>query len=149
MSPRAAGDRRESESETLAKVSLSSVSAAAAEVSTFPLDALKTRLQLHRSTCGGSGGGVLRVAGELVRDGGLYRGLSPAVLRHLFYTPLRIVGYEHLRSSLASRGREVGLLEKAIAGGASGVAAQVVASPADLIKTRSLLSSSFEELKWI
>ncbi|XP_037477981.1 mitochondrial uncoupling protein 3 [Triticum urartu] len=135
MSPRAAGDRRESE--TLAKVSLSSVSAAAAEVSTFPLDALKTRLQLHRSTgVGGGGGGVVRVAGELVRDGGLYRGLSPAVLRHLFYTPLRIVGYEHLRSSLAGGGREVGLLEKAGAGGASGVAAQVVASPADLIKVR-------------
>lgn len=138
MSPRAAGDRRESE--TLAKVSLSSVSAAAAEVSTFPLDALKTRLQLHRSTGvgggGGGGGGVLRVAGELVRDGGLYRGLSPAVLRHLFYTPLRIVGYEHLRSSLASGGREVGLLEKAIAGGASGVAAQCRWWQAQLILSR-------------
>jgi solute carrier family 25 uncoupling protein 27 len=113
------GDRRE----TLAKVSLSSVSAAAAEMSTFPIDALKIRLQLHRSP--GGGGGVLRVAGELVRDGGLYRGLSPAVLRHLFYTPLRIVGYEHLRSYLAGGGREVGLAEKAIAGGVSGVAAQV------------------------
>lgn len=136
MSPRAAGDRRESE--TLAKVSLSSVSAAAAEVSTFPLDALKTRLQLHRSTGGGGGGGggVLRVARELVRDGGLYRGLSPAVLRHLFYTPLRIVGYEHLRSSLTSGDREVGLLEKAIAGGASGVAAQCRWWQVQLISSR-------------
>jgi solute carrier family 25 uncoupling protein 27 len=118
------GGRRE----TLAKVSLSSVSAAAAEVSTFPIDALKIRLQLHRSPGGGGGGGVFRVAGELVRDGGLYRGLSPAVLRHLFYTPLRIVGYERLRATLASGGREVGLLEKAIAGGVSGVAAQVTCS---------------------
>ncbi|KAL6650802.1 hypothetical protein ACP70R_009727 [Stipagrostis hirtigluma subsp. patula] len=118
---------------TLAKVSLSSVSAAAAEAATYPIDAVKTRLQLHRS---GGGGGVIRVAGELVRDGGLYRGLSPAVLRHLMYTPLRIVGYEHLRSSLAGGGREVGLVEKALAGGVSGIAAQVVASPADLIKIR-------------
>ncbi|KAL6838343.1 hypothetical protein ACP4OV_031847 [Aristida adscensionis] len=123
---------------TLAKVSLSSVSAAAAEAATFPIDAVKTRLQLHRSpgAGGGGGGGVLRVAGELVRDGGLYRGLSPAVLRHLMYTPLRIVGYEHLRSSLAGGGREVGLVEKALAGGVSGIAAQVVSSPADLIKVR-------------
>uniref|UniRef100_A0A0A9FYW0 Uncoupling protein 3 n=1 Tax=Arundo donax TaxID=35708 RepID=A0A0A9FYW0_ARUDO len=66
----------------------------------------------------------------------MYRGLSPAVLRHLMYTPLRIVGYEHLRATLASGGREVGLLEKAFAGGLSGIAAQMVASPADLIKIR-------------
>jgi solute carrier family 25 uncoupling protein 27 len=127
MSNRAAAAGEGGRRETLAKISLSSASAAAAEVSTFPIDALKIRLQLHRSPGGGGGGGggVLRVAGELVRDGGLYRGLSPAILRHLFYTPLRIVGYERLRATLASGGREVGLLEKAIAGGVSGVAAQV------------------------
>ncbi|PUZ47390.1 hypothetical protein GQ55_7G160700 [Panicum hallii var. hallii] len=121
---------------TLAKVSLSSVSAAMAEASTYPLDALKTRLQLHRSPGGAGGGGVIRVAAELARDGGVYRGFSPAVLRHLMYTPLRIVGYEHLRSTLASGGREAGVAEKALAGGLSGVSAQVVASPADLIKVR-------------
>ncbi|CAO2042475.1 unnamed protein product [Urochloa humidicola] len=123
---------------TLAKVSLSSISAAMAEASTYPLDAVKTRLQLHRNP-GGAGGGrvsVIRVASELVRDGGVYRGFSPAVLRHLMYTPLRIVGYEHLRSILASGGREVGVVEKALAGGLSGITAQVVASPADLIKVR-------------
>ncbi|CAL5031770.1 unnamed protein product [Urochloa decumbens] len=123
---------------TLAKVSLSSVSAAMAEASTYPLDAVKTRLQLHRSPGGAGGGGVsvIRVASELVRDGGVYRGFSPAVLRHLMYTPLRIVGYEHLRSTLASGGREAGVVEKALSGGISGIAAQVVASPADLIKVR-------------
>ncbi|CAN6235171.1 unnamed protein product [Urochloa humidicola] len=123
---------------TLAKVSLSSVSAAMAEASTYPLDAVKTRLQLHRSPGGAGGGGVsvIRVASELVRDGGVYRGFSPAVLRHLMYTPLRIVGYEHLRSTLASEGREARVVEKALAGGLSGIAAQVVASPADLIKVR-------------
>ncbi|CAN6270001.1 unnamed protein product [Urochloa humidicola] len=123
---------------TLAKVSLSSISAAMAEASTYPLDAVKTRLQLHRSPGGAGGGGVsvIRVASELVRDGGVYRGFSPAVLRHLMYTPLRIVGYEHLRSTLASGGREVGVVEKALAGGLSGITAQVVASPADLIKVR-------------
>jgi len=52
------------------------------------------------------------------------------------YTPVRIVGYEHLRSTLASGGREASVVEKALAGGLSGIAAQVVASPADLIKVR-------------
>ena len=110
---------------TLAKVSLSSVSAAMAEASTYPLDALKTRLQLHRSPGAAGGGGVIRAAAELARDGGVYRGFSPAVLRHLMYTPLRIVGYEHLRSTLASGGREASVVEKALAGGLSGIAAQV------------------------
>nr|CAB3484673.1 unnamed protein product [Digitaria exilis] len=58
-----------------AAVSLSSVSAAMAEA-TYPLDALKTCLQLRRSPGGASGGGVLRVAAELARDGG-YTGSSP------------------------------------------------------------------------
>ena len=110
---------------TLAKVSLSSVSAAMAEASTNPLDALKTRLQLHRGPGGAGRGGVIRVAAELARDGGVYRGFSPAVLRHLMYTPVRIVGYEHLRSTLASGGREASVVEKALAGGLSGIAAQV------------------------
>ncbi|XP_040378998.1 mitochondrial uncoupling protein 3 isoform X1 [Oryza brachyantha] len=138
MSARAAGDGDGGRRNTLAKVSLSSLSAATAEAATFPIDAIKTRLQLHRSPVGGGGGGggVMRVAGELVRDGGIYRGLSPAVVRHLFYTPLRIVGYENLRSTFACGGREAGLLEKALAGGVSGIVAQVVASPADLIKVR-------------
>uniref|UniRef100_J3LYC6 Uncoupling protein 3 n=1 Tax=Oryza brachyantha TaxID=4533 RepID=J3LYC6_ORYBR len=138
MSARAAGDGDGGRRNTPAKVSLSSLSAATAEAATFPIDAIKTRLQLHRSPVGGGGGGggVMRVAGELVRDGGIYRGLSPAVVRHLFYTPLRIVGYENLRSTFACGGREAGLLEKALAGGVSGIVAQVVASPADLIKVR-------------
>ena len=110
---------------TLAKVSLSSVSAAMAEASTYPLDALKTRLQLHRSPGAAGGGGVIRAAAALARDGGVYRGFSPAVLRHLMYTPVRIVGYEHLRSTLASGGREASVVEKALAGGLSGIAAQV------------------------
>ncbi|KAG8064729.1 hypothetical protein GUJ93_ZPchr0004g38678 [Zizania palustris] len=118
----AAGDGDGGRHNTLAKVLLSSFSAVAAEVATFPIDAVKTRLQLHRSP---GGGGVLRVASELVCDGGIYRGLSPAILRHLCYTPLRIVGYEHLRSTFTSGGRETSLLEKALAGGFSGIVAQV------------------------
>lgn len=106
---------------TLVRVYLSSVSSAVAETVTYPIDAVKTRLQLHRSP----GAGVIRVVGELVRDGGMYCGLSPAVVRHLIYTPLRIVGYEHIRSYLADGGREVTLFEKGLAGGISGCFAQV------------------------
>lgn len=130
------GGRREAalELRTASKIGLASLSAAVAETATFPIDILKTRLQL----CGESsrppsrtrplaaaGGNSLRVAAEIWRKGGVlgfYSGLSPAVLRHLFYTPIRIVSYEHLRVAAAPDGS---LLGKALAGGVSGVIAQV------------------------
>lgn len=113
------------------KILLTSISAMVAETTTFPIDLMKTRLQLHgesqslgstRPTNG------FRVASEIVRQQGplgLYKGLSPAILRHLFYTPIRIVGYEHLRDSLKSDGGSLSLPAKALSGGLSGVIAQV------------------------
>ncbi|XP_008806179.1 mitochondrial uncoupling protein 3 [Phoenix dactylifera] len=140
---RSGGGGQGEERRTLAKIALTSLSAAVAETATFPIDIIKTRLQLHGESahlCPPAGtsaaGNALRVASEIWRKGGVlgfYSGLSPAVLRHLFYTPIRIVGYEHLRSAAGTDGS---LLGKALAGGASGVLAQVVASPADLIKVR-------------
>ncbi|PQQ19521.1 mitochondrial uncoupling protein 3 [Prunus yedoensis var. nudiflora] len=124
------------------KILLASISAMVAETTTFPIDLTKTRLQLHgESVSVGSArptNGFL-VASEIVRQQGplgLYKGLSPAILRHLFYTPIRIVGYEHLRSSLKTDGASLSLPAKALSGGISGVVAQLVASPADLVKVR-------------
>ncbi|KAK2969036.1 hypothetical protein RJ640_007901 [Escallonia rubra] len=80
-------------------VALASLSAMVAETTTFPIDITKTRLQLIESPSTRRAS-AFRVASEIVRaEGplGLYQGLSPALLRHLFYTPVRIVGYEHLR----------------------------------------------------
>ncbi|KAJ0975367.1 hypothetical protein J5N97_017332 [Dioscorea zingiberensis] len=118
-----------------AKIGLASLAAAVAETATFPIDIIKTRLQLRHGHS--SGGAALRVAADIWNKGGLlgfYNGLSPAVLRHLFYTPVRIVSYEYLRTS--SSDADTPLLRKALAGGVSGVAAQVLASPADLVKVR-------------
>ncbi|KAI3907627.1 hypothetical protein MKW98_016271 [Papaver atlanticum] len=126
------------------KLFLTSISAVIAETSTFPLDITKTRLQLYSH-----GGGktdrsssitAFKVASEIVRNEGLmgmYRGLSASVCRHLFYTPIRIVGYEHLRNSFGGNDSSpLSLPKKAFLGGISGVIAQVLASPADLVKVR-------------
>ncbi|KAK9107516.1 hypothetical protein Syun_023527 [Stephania yunnanensis] len=121
---------------TATRVALASLSAIVAETSTFPIDLAKTTLQLHHPSTLPIN--AFRVASDILRrDGplGLYRGLSPAIFRHLFYTPIRIVGYEHLRTALPPDSTH-SVPGKALAGGASGVIAQVVASPADLIKVR-------------
>ena len=123
---------------THVKLILTSLSAMAAETSTFPIDLIKTRLQLESSSR--STTNAFRVASEIVREQGplgLYKGLSPAIIRHLLYTPIRIVAYENLRNAVVSAdgdgdggggGGSLSLSAKALAGGFSGVVAQVKAS---------------------
>lgn len=119
---------------TLFKILLTSLSAMVAETSTFPIDLTKTRLQLHGESQSLSVSttrrptNAFRVASGIVREQGvmgLYKGLSPAILRHLFYTPIRIVGYENLRNSVSTTDGSLSLSSKALVGGISGVIAQV------------------------
>lgn len=123
---------------TYRKMALTSLSAMVAETATFPIDITKTRLQLHQAH---SPTNAFTVASDIVKSkgiSGLYQGLSPAIIRHLFYTPIRIVAYEHLRTAAPSNS----LSAKAFVGGISGILAQVVASPADLVKVRMQADSS-------
>lgn len=111
------------------KIALTSLSAAVAETATFPIDLIKTRLQLHgESLSYARPASTARVVSDILRnDGvsGLYKGLSPAIVRHLFYTPIRIVGYEYLRNAFAPSDHSLSLSSKALIGGISGVIAQV------------------------
>ncbi|XP_016674229.1 mitochondrial uncoupling protein 3 isoform X1 [Gossypium hirsutum] len=134
---------KETRTRTGIKILLTSLSAMVAETSTFPIDLTKTRLQLHGESQPLSSStrrptNSFRVAAGIVRDqgaSGLYKGLSPAIIRHLFYTPIRIVGYENLRNLVSADG-SLSLSSKALVGGISGAIAQFVASPADLVKVR-------------
>lgn len=78
-------------------LSLSCASAAVAETVTYPIDAVKTQLQLQ-SSAATKPKSALQLARQLGVCG-LSAGLSPAVLRHVFYsgevaaTPLRFTYY--------------------------------------------------------
>lgn len=112
---------------TINKIILASLSATVAETATFPIDITKTRLQLHSTNHPLS---AFHVASDILRRQGLtglYNGLSPAVIRHLFYTPIRTVGYEQLRHAFVDNNNgSVALPVKALIGGVSGVIAQVI-----------------------
>lgn len=132
------------------KILVTSLSAMVAETTTFPIDLIKTRLQLHGESLSSSQPtGALRVAFGIVREQGplgLYKGLSPAVIRHMFYTPIRIVGYEYLRSMISADDSSLSLPSKAVVGGISGIMAQVRATwpwYVLLIITESLFIVSF------
>lgn len=131
------------------KVALTSVSAMLAELSTLPVDVVKTRLQLQgapgRSAKVGRHpeGGFLRGIAAIVRAegvGGLYTGAAPAVARHIPYTGLRTIGYEHLRQHLGGSGgaEPPGFVAKAASGITAGSVAQTVAVPFDVVKVRMM-----------
>ncbi len=128
---------------------LTSVAAIAAETCTYPIDIVKTRLQLQGelSRAAGAGGaathkGALATAASIVRHEGLrglYAGLAPAAVRHVFYSGTRITVYETLREWARGRlgaERASGLGVALALGLTAGALGQAVAVPADLIKVR-------------
>lgn len=119
---------------------LTGISAAASETATFPVDMVKTRLQIQ-----GEGGtvvarGALGMAAHIVRTEGLrglYPGIGAGIMRHLIYTPARIVLYEQIRNGVTPEdGSALPLTQKAAVGFAAGISGQAIASPADLVKVR-------------
>ena len=120
------------------KYCLSVCSACVAEFVTYPLDLVKTRLQMQ-------GEGVRQVAQYrgllstglgVAREEGLaklWQGVTPGMARHIIYTGVRISLYDAIRSRWS---RDMNLMDRAAVGMFSGGLGQLVASPADLIKVR-------------
>jgi solute carrier family 25 uncoupling protein 27 len=117
---------------------LTAASAAVAECFTFPLDILKTQLQLSIGKTS-----TLQLVKNFVQSHGItgvYSGLTPAVLRHCVYSSIRISVYEELRNHAMKSGdaprKNISLGEKALFGASAGAIGQFFASPTDLIKIR-------------
>ncbi|XP_059584933.1 mitochondrial uncoupling protein 4 isoform X1 [Alligator mississippiensis] len=96
------------------KFVLSACAAVVAELVTFPLDLTKTRLQIqgeaamHRHEAAPYRG-MLRTAAGIVQEEGLlklWQGATPAVYRHIVYSGVRMVAYEHLRDSVLGRAED-------------------------------------------
>lgn len=123
--------------------SITCVSAAVAESVTFPLDITKTRLQIQgeqlrvvqpRRGMVGTAAGIFREEG--VR--GLWRGITPAVLRHVVYSGCRMNFYEIAREHVFKRNPDGSfpLYKGVLAGMSTGALAQLIASPTDLVKVQ-------------
>ncbi|XP_025065376.1 mitochondrial uncoupling protein 4 isoform X2 [Alligator sinensis] len=128
------------------KFVLSACAAVVAELVTFPLDLTKTRLQIqgeaatHRHEAAPYRG-MLRTAAGIVQEEGLlklWQGATPAVYRHIVYSGVRMVAYEHLRDSVLGRAEDKSFpLWKAVVGGmTAGAIGQFFASPTDLVKVQ-------------
>lgn len=133
------------------KIGLATLSSITAEFSTYPLDFVKTRLQLQGTfgvNLNGSGMMARRnkslsrmVFEELKNSKSLrpfYKGSSPAILRHSIYSGIRMPLYEASRDSLKAINNtsDVTLGQAIVLAGASGAFSQWLITPTDLIKTR-------------
>lgn len=130
---------------------------------TFPLDVIKTRLQLQGDAsrtyeCNNArkkykNRGYFRTAAYIFKtDGvykGFYRGISPALLRHCIYSGIRLPLYEIARDEIKRRKNVVdvqrkgskipaglSLPEAIILAGSCGAIGQIAANPTDLLKVR-------------
>jgi len=118
------------------KLFLIQKSACIAETTTYPIDYIKTLVQVNQSKQ------TFRttLSNISLSDNKLqvYNGLKPALLRHCIYTMLRINIYESLRDYNNSRENENknNLSIKFLMGGVSGGISQLIASPCDLLKIR-------------
>ena len=127
------------------KYALSVVAACIAECVTFPLDLVKTRLQMQGEgvrTMGTPYRGMFKTALGVVKEEGLTRlwqGVTPGMARHVVYSGVRMTLYDVLRTKYkASKtvGQDIGVMDRAVLGMVSGGLGQLVASPADLVKVR-------------
>eukprot|EP00002_Diphylleia_rotans_P038615 TRINITY_DN8817_c0_g1_i1.p1 TRINITY_DN8817_c0_g1~~TRINITY_DN8817_c0_g1_i1.p1 ORF type:complete len:299 (+),score=63.42 TRINITY_DN8817_c0_g1_i1:57-953(+) len=114
-----------------------------AEAFTLPMDTTKIRMQLagelgSQTTKRGLVGTFVNIV-KTEGVSGLYKGLTPGLLRQATYSSARMAVYEPLRGVFgvnAKAGEAPPLIAKILAGGSAGVIGAFIANPTDLVKIR-------------
>jgi hypothetical protein len=110
-----------------------------AEAVTFPMDMLKTRMQM------GGTQGVAKYQGifdsfrmTYKQEGfyGFYKGASPALIRQFFYSGIRIAIFEQGKKHFGYDEKTQGFWARFLFGGLGGGVASLVATPLDVSKIR-------------
>jgi solute carrier family 25 uncoupling protein 27 len=96
-------------------------------------------MQLHGEGVAGQQVGFFRAASGIVQNegaSGLYRGITPAIARHVPYTGTRVLLYEYLRGQYTKDNQKPSFFTRLVMGFTAGGTAQIIAVPMDLIKVR-------------
>ncbi|EDV31940.1 uncharacterized protein Dana_GF15592 [Drosophila ananassae] len=124
------------------------VSACSAEVVGYPFDVCKTRMQIQGELASKPGAGqearyrgLLATAHGIIREEGvhkLYGGISAMILRHTFFSGIKMLIYDNIREKVIVAGKDgrprLTFLGSSISGIAAGAGANIVTVPSDLIK---------------
>nr|CAD7410461.1 unnamed protein product [Timema poppensis] len=110
------------------------------------MDLIKTRLQIQGELAAAQEGlssaphrGMVQTAAGVIKEEGffkLWHGLTPAIYRNIVYSGTRIVIYQKVREYVLKPdpGGNYSIWKSAVNGMFSGVVAQFLANPADLVK---------------
>ena len=115
-----------------------SLSASIAESFTFPMDQLKTKMQLGGTQGGVTYTGPLHAIHEGWKSGGLrgfYWGVVPAIYRQIVYSGLRFPLYDEIKNYLGMD-NSAGFLQKFLIGGFTGGLSSFICTPLDVCKIR-------------
>ncbi|KAJ3657011.1 hypothetical protein Zmor_016047 [Zophobas morio] len=120
-----------------------------AELITYPLDLVKTRMQIQGELANikeeklikGPYRGFLKTGVGIVSEEGffkLWQGISAIFVRHLIYSGTRIVVYKSLKEKFFEVGKNdpFPFWKSVTCGVSAGVISQYIASPADLIRVQ-------------
>ncbi|CAF1321831.1 unnamed protein product [Adineta steineri] len=126
----------------------SGLSVSIANVVTLPIEVLKVRLQLANSAMTTSEktmtAGLIETTRKIYRREGIkafYSGLTPAIVRGLFYGGVRLGAYGPIKNILKrlvtdDKQAAIKLLRNVSAGSLSGAIAAIASNPVDLCKTK-------------
>ena len=89
-----------------------------AEVVTLPIDTSKIRLQLQKTAGKGASStpytGMVNCMARIAREEGprgLFKGLAPALLRQMSYTPIAMVVYNPIKNILSGGQEDIGFTQ--------------------------------------
>jgi hypothetical protein len=123
-----------------------------AEVFTMPIDTTKVRLQVQKA---GSAPGRVVYSGmfdamakisKAEGVGGLFKGLSAALLRQTSYTSLSMVLFPPIKAALGAEGSDPGFLRRLLAGGTAGAIGIALMNPTEVLKTQMQTNQSVQRL---
>ncbi|KAI3630728.1 hypothetical protein MIR68_012163 [Amoeboaphelidium protococcarum] len=136
----------ETELDTSAKMISGAVSGCASVVTTYPLDLARTRLSVMTDmrTSDGNRMGIWRCLTQIFKSEGgfkgIYRGITPTAIGIIPYNALNFTVYESLKEHFGKRSgnkdQQVGVYQRLLFGGISGVIAQTVTYPVDVVRRR-------------
>ena len=126
-------------SDKIKNIGLIQVSACISETCIYPIDYIKTLLQINKT----GKFSTYFIKSIKTNKFQIYIGLKPALIRHSIYTVCRVNLYEILRENkyLQKNINSNNFSYKFLIGGLSGGISQLIASPFDLLKIRYITNS--------
>lgn len=111
-------------------------SACVAETVTYPIDYVKTRIQVNKKNIS-----FTNIFNNAIKEKIIYNGLKPSLMRHCVYTLLRINIYEKFNK------KDLNITNKYLLAGFSGGFSQFIASPFDLLKVQYITNKNKQNIK--